>query len=147
MSCSYRLPQQLTRSRPNSHQTPTRGLLGFLHPKMVTPYLPFACRPEELIRTYRAFWKDCVAKSKKGHFSFWLGKIHVVGVSGAQPARSFSITITSTLCAELLLLAMDLTLSLLLRSSTPTIKTAEATSSVGWLTCKHRSSWPNICPV
>ncbi|KAJ5274865.1 hypothetical protein N7497_005473 [Penicillium chrysogenum] len=36
-----------------------------------------------------AFWKDCVAKSKKGHFSFWLGKIHVVGVSGAAARKVF----------------------------------------------------------
>ncbi|RAL16210.1 cytochrome P450, partial [Aspergillus homomorphus CBS 101889] len=36
-----------------------------------------------------AFWKDCVAKSKTGHFSFWLGKIHVVGVSGAAARKVF----------------------------------------------------------
>ncbi|KAI2794170.1 hypothetical protein POX_a00760 [Penicillium oxalicum] len=36
-----------------------------------------------------AFWKDCVAKSKTGHFSFWLGKYHVVGVSGAAARKLF----------------------------------------------------------
>ncbi|OJJ96979.1 hypothetical protein ASPACDRAFT_33648 [Aspergillus aculeatus ATCC 16872] len=36
-----------------------------------------------------AFWQDCVAKSQTGHFSFWLGKYHVVGVSGAAARKVF----------------------------------------------------------
>ncbi|RAH41256.1 cytochrome P450 [Aspergillus brunneoviolaceus CBS 621.78] len=36
-----------------------------------------------------AFWQDCVAKSPTGHFSFWLGKYHVVGMSGPAARKVF----------------------------------------------------------
>ncbi|KAG6022115.1 hypothetical protein E4U19_005259 [Claviceps sp. Clav32 group G5] len=36
-----------------------------------------------------SFWRDSVARSKTGQFSFWLGKNHVVGVSGAAARKLF----------------------------------------------------------
>ncbi|KAG5969843.1 hypothetical protein E4U55_001953, partial [Claviceps digitariae] len=36
-----------------------------------------------------SFWKDSVARSKTGQFSFWLGKNHVVGVSGPAGRKVF----------------------------------------------------------
>lgn len=42
-----------------------------------------------LIMWLRSFWKDSVARSKTGHFSFWLGKNHVVGVSGEVARKHF----------------------------------------------------------
>ncbi|KAG5986352.1 hypothetical protein E4U43_005552, partial [Claviceps pusilla] len=35
------------------------------------------------------FWRDSVARSKTGQFSFWLGKNHVVGVSGQAARKVF----------------------------------------------------------
>jgi cytochrome P450 len=38
---------------------------------------------------YRSFWKNSVAKSLTGHFSFWLNKNHVVGISGEAVRKMF----------------------------------------------------------
>ena len=38
----------------------------------------------------KKFWKDSVAKSKNGHFSFWIGKNHIVGISG-EAARKMHL--------------------------------------------------------
>ncbi|KFZ03777.1 hypothetical protein V502_10672 [Pseudogymnoascus sp. VKM F-4520 (FW-2644)] len=38
----------------------------------------------------KIFWKDSVAKSKNGHFSFWIGKNHIVGISG-EAARKMHL--------------------------------------------------------
>ena len=36
---------------------------------------------------YRSFWKDALKESKTGNFSFWQGKIHIVGVSGTAARK------------------------------------------------------------
>ncbi|KAG6007647.1 hypothetical protein E4U21_005728 [Claviceps maximensis] len=36
-----------------------------------------------------SFWRDSVARSNTGQFSFWLGKVHVVGVSGEAGRKVF----------------------------------------------------------
>lgn len=38
---------------------------------------------------YRGFWKSSMARSKTGNFSFWLGKNHVVGVSGEAARKMY----------------------------------------------------------
>ncbi|KAF2272824.1 putative cytochrome P450 [Westerdykella ornata] len=35
------------------------------------------------------FWRDAVNESKNGHFSFWLGKNHIVGVSGEAARKMY----------------------------------------------------------
>ncbi|RMZ83615.1 hypothetical protein DV738_g927, partial [Chaetothyriales sp. CBS 135597] len=35
------------------------------------------------------FWRSCIEKSKNGSFSFWLGKTHVVGVSGEAARKMY----------------------------------------------------------
>jgi hypothetical protein len=40
-----------------------------------------------LITMSRSFWKSAVQESKTGNFSFWLGKNHVVGVSGEAACK------------------------------------------------------------
>lgn len=42
-----------------------------------------------LTHVYRSFWKNSVARSKTGNFSFWLGKYHVVGLSGHANRKFF----------------------------------------------------------
>lgn len=42
-----------------------------------------------LTATYRGFWKRCISESKTGNFSFWLGKNHVVGVSGEAARKMY----------------------------------------------------------
>jgi cytochrome P450 len=37
----------------------------------------------------RSFWKNAVSKSTNGNFSFWLGKNHVVGVSGEAARKMY----------------------------------------------------------
>jgi cytochrome P450 len=37
----------------------------------------------------RVFWKNSMEKSKTGNFSFWLGKNHVVGVSGEAARKMY----------------------------------------------------------
>lgn len=37
----------------------------------------------------RGFWKSCIAESKAGNFSFWLGNNHVVGVSGEAARKMY----------------------------------------------------------
>lgn len=37
----------------------------------------------------RSFWKNSRDNSKTGHFSFWLGKYHVVGVTGEAARKNF----------------------------------------------------------
>ncbi|KFY14210.1 hypothetical protein V492_02775 [Pseudogymnoascus sp. VKM F-4246] len=38
---------------------------------------------------HKNFWKDCVAESKNGHFSFWIGKNHIIGLSGAAARKMY----------------------------------------------------------
>ena len=38
---------------------------------------------------FRLFWRDAIRKSKTGNFSFWLGKNHVVGVSGEAARKMY----------------------------------------------------------
>ncbi|KAG5991256.1 hypothetical protein E4U52_003866 [Claviceps spartinae] len=76
------------------------GLSGFLVYLAYTPSLD-ALAPEftsdttPLIGSWGfysrrwSFWRDSVARSKTGQFSFWLGKNHVVGVSGAAGRKMF----------------------------------------------------------
>ena len=42
-----------------------------------------------LITRSRDFWKNAVKESKTGNFSFWLGKYHVVGMSGEATRKIF----------------------------------------------------------
>lgn len=42
-----------------------------------------------LTTTSRSFWRSAVQKSKTGNFSFWLGKNHVVGVSGEAARKIY----------------------------------------------------------
>ncbi len=42
-----------------------------------------------LMTRSRSFWKNSMDNSKTGNFSFWLGKNHVVGVSGEAARKSF----------------------------------------------------------
>lgn len=37
----------------------------------------------------RTFWKSALLGSKTGNFSFWLGKNHVVGVSGEAARKMY----------------------------------------------------------
>ena len=41
----------------------------------------------QLILDCRSFWKDAVKESKTGNFSFWQGKRHLVGISGASARK------------------------------------------------------------
>lgn len=43
----------------------------------------------KLTTTPRDFWRKSVARSKTGNFSFWLGKNHVVGVSGEAARKMY----------------------------------------------------------
>ena len=42
---------------------------------------------DKLTAAHRSFWKDALKESKTGNFSFWQGKIHIVGVSGASARK------------------------------------------------------------
>jgi hypothetical protein len=42
-----------------------------------------------LTRSCRSFWQGATVESKTGNFSFWLGKRHVVGISGPAARRLF----------------------------------------------------------
>ncbi len=42
---------------------------------------------DTLTATHRSFWKDALKESKTGNFSFWQGKIHIVGVSGTSARK------------------------------------------------------------
>ncbi|KAF3763196.1 cytochrome P450 [Cryphonectria parasitica EP155] len=56
-------------------------------PAFTTDTLPFVGSWRFLTQKMD-FWRDSVQKSKTGHFSFWLGKNHVVAVSG-EAARKW----------------------------------------------------------
>ncbi|KAL9076475.1 MAG: hypothetical protein Q9157_003633 [Trypethelium eluteriae] len=42
-----------------------------------------------VLNRLRSFWKNSVARSKTGQFSFWLGHYHVVGLSGEAARKTF----------------------------------------------------------
>jgi hypothetical protein len=42
-----------------------------------------------LTRSCRSFWQGATVESKTGNFSFWLGKRHVIGISGPAARRLF----------------------------------------------------------
>ena len=42
-----------------------------------------------LTTRFRKFWQDSVAKSKNGHFSFWIGKNHIIGISGEAARKMY----------------------------------------------------------
>jgi hypothetical protein len=71
------------------HRT-VRRLLEILHPKNVCAPCPTST-PIGRVLTFicRGFWRGAMAESKAGNFSFWLGKNHVVGVSGEAARKMY----------------------------------------------------------
>ncbi|KAI9727731.1 MAG: hypothetical protein M1828_005959 [Chrysothrix sp. TS-e1954] len=79
---------------------PTVMALGFLAFLSHTPNVPkgvpdFTAESWPILGSYRffthklSFWKKAVSRSKTGMFSFWLGKNHVVGVSGEAARKMY----------------------------------------------------------
>ena len=61
----------------------------FTHKLWVVPFFP--CHENILALTTRSrdFWRNSVRMSKTGNFSFWLGKNHIVGVSGEAARKMY----------------------------------------------------------
>jgi Cytochrome P450 len=51
--------------------------------------LPIHATMLALTRSCRSFWQGATVESKTGNFSFWLGKRHVIGISGPAARRLF----------------------------------------------------------
>lgn len=52
---------------------------------------PLLDSPEttSLMKLFRSFWQTCFRQSDTGNFSFWLGRRHVVGITGAAARKVF----------------------------------------------------------